>query len=173
MFILIYVDDIIVTGNSSSKVNLLIQQLNEAFALKNMGSLHYFLGIEVIPTTTEGLLLSKSKYIQDMLQKANMTDCKPYPTLTTANLHLFAIGSVPFDDPNLYKSVVGSLQYITIIRLELAFCVNKVCQYMQNPLEVHWKAVKHILRYLCGTQHFGLHTSKSPQLHLTGFIDSD
>ena len=91
----------------------------------------------------------------------------------TSNLYLSAVGSPAFEDLNLYMSVVGSLQHITITRSELAFCVNKVCQYMQNLLESHWKAVKCILRYLSGTSSFSLHLCPASTLSLTGFSDSD
>ena len=102
-----------------------------------------------------------------------MLDCKPYATPMTSNLHLSATGSAAFEDPSLYRSMVGSLQYITITRPKLSFCVNKVCQFMQNPLEPHWKAVKRILRYLSGTSSFGLHFRPTSTLSLTGFSDSD
>ena len=73
----------------------------------------------------------------------------------------------------LYKSIVGALQYVTITRLEIAYSVNKVCQYMQAPLESHWKVVKRILRYLKGTLHHGLHLRKSLTLDLVTFCDAN
>ena len=65
-------------------------------------------------------------------------------------------GADLFSDPTLYRSVVGALQYSTITRPELSFAVNKVSQFMANPLESHWTAVKRILRYLKGSLHHGL-----------------
>ena len=138
-----------------------------------MGPLHYFLGIEVQNTPQGGLILSQSKYIQDLLIKANMADCKSLPTPMTANLKLSSSDGAPFSDPSLYRSVVGSLQYVTITRPELAYPVNKVCQFMQSPLDSHWKAVKRILRYLSGTRFFGLHLKQPTSLALTGYSDSD
>lgn len=71
-----------------------------------------------------------------------------------------------------YMSIVGALQYIIVIRPEISFSVNKVSQFMSNPLDNHWKAVKCILRYLARTQDHGLHIRKSSHLHLTSFSDS-
>ena len=119
------------------------------------------------------LLLGETKYIKDLLHKAKMTDCKPYATPVTSNLKLSSSKGVPFSDPSLYRSIVGSHQYVTITRLEQDFCVNKVCQFMQNPLDTHWKAVKRILRYLSGTCSFDLHLQKCSSLALTGYSDSD
>ena len=73
----------------------------------------------------------------------------------------------------MYRSIVGALQYVTITRLEISYCVNRMCQFMQNPLESHWKAVKRILRYLSGTLDYGLHLRRSSQLNLVGFCDVD
>ena len=83
------------------------------------------------------------------------------------------IGSDPVDNPQLYWSVVGALQYVTITRPELAYSVNKVCQFMQNPLESHWKVVKRILRYLRGTLDHSLHLKRSMNLDIIGFCDAD
>ena len=69
-------------------------------------------------------------------------------------------GSKPFEDVHHYRSTVDALQHLTITRPELAFSVNRVCQFMQAPLEDHWKAVKRILIYLSDTLHHGLHFTK-------------
>ena len=102
-----------------------------------------------------------------------MIDFKSYPTPVTANLKLSAGDGVPFEDPSLYRSIIGSLQHVTITKLELGYCVNRVCQFIQAPLDTHWKVVKRILRYLKGTSSCALHLQKSPQLLLTGYSDLD
>ncbi|XP_016169023.1 uncharacterized protein LOC107611630 [Arachis ipaensis] len=173
MFLLVYVDDIIVTGTSKEAIAKLVQQLHSKFSLRDMGELKYFLGIEVTQTSCGGLLLSQTKYINDLLKKANMGDSKAAATPMTSNLKLTSTDGVPFEHVSLYRSVVGSLQYLTVTRPEIAFCINKVCQFMQAPLDKHWKAVKRILRYLQGTRTMGLHLRKPTELILTGYTDSD
>lgn len=119
------------------------------------------------------MLLSQGKYIRDLLIKTNTTDASPVstPMVSTGKLT-----SHNFSNPTLYRSVVGALQYVTITRPELSFSVNKVCQFMANPLDMHWQVAKRILRYLAGTQHLGLHlspASSSLPLPLYGYCDAD
>jgi histone deacetylase 1/2 len=171
--ILVYVDDIIITGSSKTDISFLIAQLNKCFSLKHLGSLHYFLGIEAVRRSNDTLHLSQTKYIRDLLHRANMLDSKPQPTLMVAGLQLSAEGSAVVDDPTSYSSIVGALQYITITRPELAFSVNKACQFMHDPREHHWKAVKRILRYLHGTVTHGLCIRPSNSTQLLGFCDAD
>ena len=156
-YLLIYVDDLIGAGSSAECISELISKLNALFALKDIGNLHYFLGIEVKQTAAGGLLLSQAKYVQDLLKKANMQGCNSCSTPIPSSLKLSANGSAIFEDPVLYRSVVGSLQYITVTKPELAYYVNHVCQFMEQPLEEHWKVVKWILRSLSGTATYGLH----------------
>ncbi|XP_062118816.1 uncharacterized mitochondrial protein AtMg00810-like [Humulus lupulus] len=91
----------------------------------------------------------------------------------TGGEKLSAQGSDPVQDPQLYRSLVGALQYATITRPEITYDVNRVSQFMQTPLQSHWKTVKRILRYLKGTLDFGLHMGRSKELGLTGFYDVD
>lgn len=154
--ILVYVDDIIITGNSTSFITALIKHLNDVFCLKQLGKLDYFLRIEVTHLPNGSLLLSQSKYITDLLAKVNMTSANGMPTPMVSSNKLSKIGSNEVDDPTQFRSVVGALQYATLTRLEIYFSLNKVCQFLSNPLEEHWKAVKRILRYLSGTKHHGL-----------------
>ena len=170
IFILVYVDDILVIGCNSEEVQTIINQLNKSFTLKDLGEVDYFLGIQV-RHTTEGLHLSQTKYIKDLLCKAKMQFAKSSTTLMTSGLKLSVYGSDPVENGQLYRSIVGALQYVTITRPEISYCVNSVCQFMQNPLESHWKAVKRILRYLSGTLDYGLHLRRSSQLNLVGFCD--
>lgn len=156
IMILVYVDDIIITGNSASFITALIKHLNDVFSLKQLGKLDYFLRIEVTHLPNGSLLLSQSKYITDLLAKVNMTSANGMPTPMVSSNKLSKIGSNEVDDPTQFRSVVGALQYATLTRLEIYFSLNKVCQFLSNPLEEHWKAVKRILRYLSGTKHHGL-----------------
>lgn len=93
------------------------------------------------------------------------------PMVTTAK-HT-AKDPIDAENPSLYRSIVRGLQYVTVTRPEIAFAVNKVCQFMHAPKESHWQAVKRILRYLRGTDHYGLTLSPSSNLRLTSFCVAD
>ncbi|KAL5579769.1 hypothetical protein UlMin_012211 [Ulmus minor] len=90
-----------------------------------------------------------------------------------SSLKLTATDGDPVPNVTKYRSIVGALQYITITRPEIAYCVNRVCQFMQKPLDHHWKAVKRILRYLKGTADEGITLRKTNNLSLIGYCDAD
>ena len=174
MFVLIYVDDIIVTSSSSEAIPALLRDLNEHFAIKDLGDLHYFLGIEVT-RTPDGLLLSQEKYATDLLSRVGMKNCKPAPTplSSTEALSLHEGTLLGPDDATQYRSIVGALQYLTLTRPDLSFSVNKVCQYLHAPATLHWTAAKRILRYVQRTLHTGITFIKSSSTLLSVFSDAD
>ncbi|KAJ4767139.1 hypothetical protein LUZ62_077514 [Rhynchospora pubera] len=108
LLILVYVDDIIITGNNHTAVQSCISQLQQDFALKDLGPLHFFLGIEA-KQTVQGLQLTQTKYILDLLTKLSMVNAKPSPTPMATTCSLMKSDSEPFDDPHMYRSVVGAL----------------------------------------------------------------
>ncbi|KAL9993337.1 putative RNA-directed DNA polymerase [Helianthus debilis subsp. tardiflorus] len=155
MYMLVYVDDIILTGNNNVAINKVVNSLSHTFAIQDMGPLSYFLGIEVARRGSD-IILSQRKYINDLLVKASLSKAKPVPSPCTTTAPLSLGDSSPFDDPARYRQMVGALQYVTLSRPDITFAVNKVCQFMHAPTENHWSAVKRILRYLHGTADQGL-----------------
>lgn len=95
------------------------------------------------------------------------------PTPMVSSPLLSATSGSLFSNPHLYRSTVSALQYLTVTRPDISFSVNKVCQYMQKPLDQHWKAVKRLLRYLKGTKEFGLALKSAFDLQLRAFSDVD
>jgi hypothetical protein len=174
MYILIYVDDIIIVSSSSSATDRLLALLQAEFAVKDLGSLSYFLGIEVHHTPT-GLLLTQRKYIQDILKRTNMASCSsvPTPMLPTDKLMLASGDPLSTEDSTRYRSVVGALQYLSLTRPDISFCVNRVCQFLSAPTTTHWAAVKRILRYLHATSDLGLCITKTVSSLLSAFSDAD
>ncbi|GJV04766.1 putative RNA-directed DNA polymerase [Tanacetum coccineum] len=170
LYILVYVDDIIVTGNNKGTIDNIICQLGSAFALKDLGPLNYFLGIEIVPHVSD-ILLSQKKYILELLQSAGLSNCNPVssPMVTSSSLSLD--DSTVFSNPVKYRQVVGSLQYGILSRPDIAFAVNKVCQYMHAPTKNHWFAVKRILCYLHGTVEHGMLIHRSSGSTLQAFTD--
>ncbi|BBN68591.1 hypothetical protein Prudu_489S000400 [Prunus dulcis] len=132
VIVLVYVDDILVSGPDSSVCNLFIKKLSSLFPVKDLGPLHYFLGLEV-QRTDEGLFLHQGKYLMDLLQKTKMEGAKPCSTpLGTTKLDH---GGIPLDNPTEYRSIVGGLQYLTWTRPDISFAVNQVCQFMHAPTD--------------------------------------
>uniref|UniRef100_A0A803PXP7 Reverse transcriptase Ty1/copia-type domain-containing protein n=1 Tax=Cannabis sativa TaxID=3483 RepID=A0A803PXP7_CANSA len=153
-------------------VDNLVAALNTRFSLRDLGPLKYFLGIEVA-YSEEGIHLCQQKYARDLLIKAQMLGSKPSPTPMTSGIRLSAQQGEPLANVQMYRSIVGALQYITITRHELSFSVNKVCQFMQQPLSTHWQAVKRILRYISGTMNHGLRFTKPVSHDLVAYCDAD
>jgi hypothetical protein len=174
IFLLVYVDDIIVTSSSSAAVDALLVDLKADFALKDLGPLHYFLGIQV-KDTSDGILLSQEKYATDLLRKVGMPACKPVTTPMSTSEKLSAHVGDPLsaEETTKYWSVVGALQYLSYTRPDLAFSTNKACQYLSSPTTVHWTAVNRILRYDKHTLGIGLHIRKSPSSVVSAFSDAD
>lgn len=167
-----YVDDILVTGNDSQLISQVVEDLNSQFALKTLGPVNYFLGFEV-KRNDKGLLLTQSKYAQDLLEKAGMADSKPCVTPMTAGVKLGKEDSDSFYQPSLYRSIIGGLQYLTLSRPDLAFSVNKLSQFLQFPTLNHWTACKRALRYVKGTLQHGLLFTKKEHFMVEAYADAD
>ncbi|CAL1404046.1 unnamed protein product [Linum trigynum] len=173
LYMLVYVDDIVITGNDNSTIQRLMVFLRDNFALREMGALSYFLGIEV-HRTSSGIVLSQRKFILDLLDRAHMSTANPISTPCTLDIIQQAAqdNSPLFADPSLYRSLVGGLQYLSFTRPDISFAVNHVSQYQHAPTDTHWAAVKRILRYLRGTIDRGMEFSRSSSLHIHGYSDS-
>ncbi|XP_022040512.1 uncharacterized mitochondrial protein AtMg00810-like [Helianthus annuus] len=142
MYLLVYVDDLILTGNHQPTILSFILSLHNEFAIKDLGKLNYFLGLEVT-YTKDGLFLNQSKYALDILTRAKMLDAKPAPTPLSTNVSFVSTGDV-FPDVTLYRSIVGALQYLTITRHDIAYAVNQVSQFLHAPTTDHFQEVKRI-----------------------------
>jgi len=174
VFVLVYVDDIIVASSSSVLTDALLRNLEREFAIKDLGDLHYFLGIEV-NRSRDGLVLSQSRYAGELVKRAGMSDCRPVDTPLSASEKLSMADGVKLDAESAtnYRSIVGALQYLTLTRPDISFSVNKVCQFLHEPTSAHWSAVKRILRYVRGTLSVGLRFQRSHSMIVSAFSDAD
>ena len=125
IYLLIYVDDIIITGSDIGSINRVITLLQGDFVVKDMGELSFFLNIEAI-RTDDGLYLSQRRYILDLLMRSKMDKAKPCLTPMSTSLPLLKFAGVTFHDPSLYRSIVGGLQYLSFTRPDIAFAIHKV-----------------------------------------------
>lgn len=172
VFILIYVDDILITGNNSIFFKTFVQRLNQLFSLIDLGPAFYFLGVEICKNS-KGLFLSQSKYTLDLLKRFGMMDCAPVSTPMVTGKQYSKQDGIPMTGPYLYRQAIGSLQYLTTTRPDIAYSVNKLSQFLSSPTDVHFQGVKRIFRYLKGTHHLALHIKPCKSLSLTAFTDAD
>lgn len=161
IYLLLYVNDMLLTGNNDKLIEKLLVHLNTTFRMKDMGSVHYFLGIQV-KTTSYGLFLCQEKHTIDLLASAVMTDCTPMPTPLLSQLdtgrgvcQTLIFESTLFSEPTYFRSLTGKLQYLTLTRPDIQFAVNYVCQKMHVPTIADFSNLKHILRYLKGIYRYG------------------
>jgi hypothetical protein len=170
-YLLLYVDDIVLTASSQQFLDHIISLLRSEFFMTDLGLLHHFLGIAVT-RDSHGLFLSQRQYILDLLTKSGMLDCQPSKTPIDTTTKLSSSGDV-FSDATLYRSITGALQYLTLTRPEISFAVQQACQYMHDPRVPHYNHVKRVLRYLKCTLDHGLHIYPSSPHTLTAYSDAD
>ncbi|KAJ0601018.1 putative RNA-directed DNA polymerase [Helianthus annuus] len=154
-YLLIYVDDIMLTTSSDALRVSLMSSLAAEFAMKELGPLNYFLGINVTHTGDK-LFLSQHSYALDIIARAGMQTCNPVATPVNTKSKLSAIFSEPFHNSTLYRSLAGALQYLTFTRPDISYAVQQVCMHMHGLKIDHWNALKRIIRYIQGTSSFGL-----------------
>ena len=176
ILILIYVDDNLITGPDNRELEKFISEFSKTFALKDLGILSYFLGIEV-SYAEDCIHLSQKKYILDLLSKVDMQNCKgcDTPIVTGTKLQKEVKGCLGqyIEDATSYRSLVGGLQYLVLTRPEIAFAVHKLSQYVTTPTLQHVMACKRVLRYLKETADHGLKFSAGGEMKITGFTDAD
>ncbi|GKB32673.1 ribonuclease H-like domain-containing protein [Tanacetum coccineum] len=149
----------------------IITVLHGEFAMTDLGSLNYFLGISA-QRSSSGLFLSQSKFAEEILERAHMQHCNPCRTPVDTESKLGSDGD-PVSDPTLYRSLAGALQYLTFTRPDISYAVQQVCLYMHDPRAPHFTALKRILRYVRGTLTFGLQIHASTTAQLTAYTDAD
>ncbi len=147
IILVLYVDDLILTGSDPNLINHVKSSLKKKFEMTDLGHLHYFLGLQVLQSK-EGIFHSQSKYACDLLCFLHMEDCKPTPSPFQSGVKLSVNCTSPEVDATLYRQLVRKLLYLTHTRPDLSFVVGLVARFMQTPRESHWKAAKRILRYV-------------------------
>jgi len=145
--IVIYVDDLIITKDSYVDIFDLKKLLKQKFEMKDLGELHYFLGIEVTQSP-KGIWLLQKQYALNKLSEYGMTGCKPISIPLEQNVKLSADVGDLVEDTTMYRRIVGSLIYMTITRPDLNYALGVVSQFMQTPWKPHLGAVRRILRYI-------------------------
>jgi hypothetical protein len=171
-YILLYVDDIVLTASSCTLLQHIIDRLHSEFAMTDLGDLHDFLHMSVT-RSSDGLFLCQRQYALEILHRAGMSECHPTTTPVDTKAKLSASDGAPLADASAYRSLAGALQYLTLTRPDLAYAVQQVCLFMHDPRESHLAFLKRILRYVKGTLSYGLRIGTSPIDSLTAYSDAD
>ncbi|KAL4017383.1 hypothetical protein IC575_020935 [Cucumis melo] len=172
LIVSLYIDDLLFTGNDKFLCDDFKNSMRKEFEMSDMGLIHYFLGIEVNQNEGE-IVISQQKYAHDLLKKIRMENTSSCNTPMDANLKLCKDDIGEAVDPSLYRSLIGSLMYVTATRPNILFAVSMLSRFMTNPKRSHWEAGKRVLRYIIGTINFGIYYKKVSESVLFGFCDSD
>ncbi|CAM8969964.1 unnamed protein product [Rhodiola kirilowii] len=170
--LLVYVDDIILTGDDQEEMNVVKQALHDKFTIKDLGEARYFLGIEICRSHT-GTFFSQKKYISDILKSTHMQDAKvahfPLPTGLKLSVD---VGDLMVDSEQ-YRRMIGRLLYLGLTRPDISYAVQHLSQFVAQPRQPHFMAAHHLLRYLKGTINKGLFYPVQSDLSVVGFSDAD
>ena len=170
--LIIYVDDIIITGNNEEEISNLKEKLFKEFEMKDLENLKYFLGIEVF-RSKRGIFINQKKYILDLLAEVGMIDCKPAETPIVTNHRLQTTPGEDSTNKEKYQKLVGKLIYLSHTRPNISYAVGVVSRFMHLPQTSHMEAVMRIFRYLKGTSDKGVFYKKNGHLDLIAYTDAD
>ena len=132
ILLLLYVDDMIITGDDPNGIQELKDFLSQQFEIKDLGHLSYFLGLE-ITHFTYGLYITQAKYASDLLSRVGLTDSKMVDTPVELNAHLTPSGGTLLSNSSFYRRLIGSVVYLTVTRLDISYVVHQVSQYLSAP----------------------------------------
>ncbi|KAJ9682786.1 hypothetical protein PVL29_018666 [Vitis rotundifolia] len=150
VILIVYVDDIVLTGDDCNELEKLKGRLVEEFEIKDLGALKYFLGME-FAMSKEGIFVNQRKYVLDLLDEISMLECNPAETSIKPNVKLQPTKAKKVKDRDRYQRLVGRLIYLSHTRPDIAFSVSMVSQFMHVPRPEHCETVYRILRHLKGT----------------------
>lgn len=170
--ILLFVDDLLLTGNSSSLISSLKQKLQAKYRMKDLGPVTRYLGVDFL-TTSHGILLHQKPYALRFAEQYDLTSCKPVFTPLPENLTLSSSCDSPSVNSTLYCQLVGKLIYLTNTRPNISFSVGLVSRFMTSPHQTHLDAALHIVKYISTTPDLGIFYNRSGTLQLHGYTDSD
>ncbi|KAH9725530.1 protein kinase domain-containing protein [Citrus sinensis] len=170
--VLVYVDDIVITGNNELAIKALKDFLHHRFHMKDLGILKYFLGIE-IARSSKGIFLSQRKYALEILNDAGLLGAKPIDFPMVQNLKLDPDDGDILEDPSLFGRLVGRLLYLTITRPDLVYSVQKLSQFVSNPRKPHLDVAYKILAFLKSSPGKGILLSSNSSFQIEAYCDSD
>ncbi|XP_075101642.1 uncharacterized protein LOC107776883 [Nicotiana tabacum] len=172
IFVAVYVDDVLLTGTNLEEIKALKTFLRETFKIKDLGRLHYFLGLEIL-YKHDGVIITQRKFTSDLIKEFEFSHCTSMSSPLDPSTKLKASEGSLLTDPTQYRKLVGKLNFLTNTRLDIAYSIQHLSQYMQSPRDSHLKVAMHMLRYLKGDPGLGIFLSNSADYRLRAFCDSD
>jgi hypothetical protein len=169
---LVYVDDIIFGCNKDPLVQWFASAMESEFEMSMLGELSFFLGLQ-ITQRSEGMFISQEKYLREMLKRFQMEDSKPLGTPMVTRCKLRKNDDSPDVDQRSYRSMIGSLLYITTSHPDIMHVVGMVGRFQSSPKQSHLQATKRIFRYLKETMTYGLWYHRNQNFQLTAYSDAD
>jgi hypothetical protein len=166
------VDDLIVAGNDSDEIKSVKCLLDSKFKIKNLGSLKYFLGLEIARSHL-GISISQRKYALELIESASLLAGKPAPTPMVKGILKEALTDDLYEDVAGYRRIIGRLLYLTTTRPDIQYAVQQLSQYLHKPKKKHYFAAIRILRYLKNNPGQGIFYLSNSVLNLTAYSDSD
>jgi hypothetical protein len=170
--LIVYVDDIIITGNSEEEICSLKYFLNQQFEVKDLGPLKYFLGIEVA-RSSKGIILSQRKYTMDLLSDYGLLGCKPVSTPLDNAVNFGKDDNGPDIEAEKYQKLIGRLIYLSHTRPDISFAVSTLSQFMHSPKEIHYNAAVRLLRFLKGSPGKGILFRTEGNSRIEAYVDAD
>ena len=165
----IYVDDIVFCSTSQDRIDQFVKVMEHEFEMSMIGELTFFLGLQ-IKQCDDGIFISQSNYVKNMLKKFDMVDCKSARTPSPTHEKISRDDVGQSVTTSHYRGMIGSLLYLTASRPDICYSVGVCARYQADPKESHLKAVKRILKYVKGTQQFGLWYCDAPDFSFAYFI---
>ena len=172
LIICLYVDDLVFTGNDPSMFDEFKREMAKEFEMTDIGLMSYYLGIEV-KQGEDGIFISQEGYAKEVLKRFNMDDAIPVGTPMECGVKITKQDGGEKVDSTLFKSLVGSLRYLTCTRPDILYSVGIISRFMEEPTTTHFKMAKRILRYIKGTIGYGLSYVSSSNFDVVGYCDSD
>ena len=160
------------TENNVACINSLKKVLDDKFGLKDLGSLRYFLGLEVA-RTNEGISLNQRKYALEILKDTGFIGSKPIKFLMEQNLKLSKYEGKLLEKPGQYRILIGRLLYLTLTRPDLTYAVHRLSQFVSQPRKPHLQATHTVLQFIKGSLGKGIFFPSNTMLHIKSFCDAD
>ncbi|XP_015577125.2 uncharacterized mitochondrial protein AtMg00810-like [Ricinus communis] len=167
----VYVDDLLVTGTASNFLIEFKKQMEKEFEMSDLGPMKYFPGIEITQCDS-GIFISQKKYDLDILKKFKLESCKPVATPLILNETL-SKNDEKLLNPSIFRSLVGSLLYLTATRPDSMFSASLLSRFMSSPSQTHLGAAKRVLKFLKGSADHGIWYLRTRDVNLIGYADSD